>query len=186
MGETNPMLGMIPWKREVPDKPPQFREIRSPRPGELLRGIILDSELLAVQTHFYDDRTKPCVGPLNGCMGCHRKLSKRWNCYVGVLDLDADKLAIFHLTPRAARESGLSAEQKPRSLRGLYITQRRPSGKSGGRTVVFWSAVPPAYRDRPVPPAFDVQESLCYIWGHGRDAFELSALPDNPNEGGAQ
>lgn len=180
MSDTSDSLGMVPWRYGPGEPRRKTVPILSPKPGQTVRGIILDAQLLRVMTHWYDRRTHACLSPRTMCEGCHRRAARLEKAYLGVVQCPRPYLGMVEITMGAIAEIGPSAFTPAGGLRGWYIAASRPCGKPQGRVSVRLSAVPKEYRHIVLPEPFDTREELLAIWqaGYERPALDAAGKDD--------
>lgn len=155
----------VDWSDQPPDHQMRYIPIYSPRPGQVMRLIILSDEVVGAWTHWLDERTIPCRGRDQGCVCRKMDLSRRWKGYLGCFDPEIGKVVIAELTLSAYHCLADSLSEIGHSLRGRGLILMR-AGKSVRSSVVADTNVNvPTPEGFVLPSAPNVREALRRIWG---------------------
>lgn len=150
----------IQWfSPEEPRKQKPF--ILDPKKGQRVRAILLGGTLVGVEVHFYQGRTRPCIGWQNECPGCLCEGCRRdrhW--YLAAVTPRQHRLCLAKITPHALETC--PALEIANDLRAKLITLER--GTSTFTSPVSASLSSPKVDVDSLPIAFDVQTALTYIW----------------------
>lgn len=137
-------------------------------------GIVLSETPIGTWTHFYQGRTRPCIGP--ACAMCLDPNPKRWHSWVIVRDSVNGKLGIFELPANAALDLDDFCREH-HSLRGWKLSLTRPSGKVNGR--VFLAISGPKVDAKLLPPCPDLPKILLRMW-QVRNSATIVDIFDEP------
>jgi len=153
--------GGILWDNEAPSKQHQFIPIISPRPHSRTVCVITSDTWIGAYTHFYDNRTRPCLDLVEHCEGCQRKQAKRWKAYLCGILVPSHRQVIIEIT-LGALDSCPALRFDKGQLRGKKITLIR-NGSARNAPVCVQLETLRGLENLPQP--FDLMESLCRVWG---------------------
>lgn len=147
---------------EMPPLMTPFAEIRSPRYGAGVEGIVICPKILMVWTHFYGNRTIPHLEDRTECEGCKAERAKRFKGYLGIY-LRGTKEYILGEVTQLACEPWKGILQDPAvSLRGAHVRIER-ANRSPQSRVKMEIKLGVHDVDR-LPPPFDILPILLNIW----------------------
>ncbi len=165
---SEPGFGRIPFATELGEDAKPYYEIAVPRPGEPVVGVMATQTWLAMPTHYVWPRTHAHYEPAEGCPYCQQGIGIRVRCFVGSWDYKKGRYMIQQFSPSAATSckqlKGLQGK-----LRGWQLTTIR-AGKSQQSRIL---AQVEYYRERDLPPAFDLAEALQRIYQGGLTKGEI-------------
>lgn len=171
----------LPWRPRVrwTNVPPEGTEakpdILSPKPGQTLDLVILSDSVLGVETHYLGERTRPCEGDEESCLGCRAHLQTRWKGYLVVWIGNGKPQAIAELTTEAYRRC--PPLQNPKvSLRGHKLRLTRAAGKPNGRVRAELGEFMLGWENAPLP--LDLECALYRIWFTTRRNKPAPGMPD--------
>lgn len=146
--------------RPDPDRRP-FYEIRSPTMDREVQSVILSHNVLGVYTHYYNRRTRPCLGSKEKCEGCGMAYDRRWKAFLAAWDRSKGRLEMVEVTQEAfLRCPGFHVAQV--DLRGMVIRLFRAGTSRNARVTAQLTKAnwPPGI----LPAAFDVKAALERVW----------------------
>jgi hypothetical protein len=161
----------------------RYYPIHRPRHDQPIKGVVLSDEIVGFWTHwvvppsFGGGRTKPCYG--QGCQYCATgRAGMHWYGFVPLLTVPARQM-VGLLIHRGGAEALLRIGKENGMLRGVEVRCTKVGPQQ-------WAALhlvmTQAHDYAPLPPAFDLTESLKALW----DVKELPLLTGPPPvEGGA-
>lgn len=151
----------VQWTEAPPPKEPGWFPVLSPEPGKPVQGIILNSHVQGVITHFVDRRTRPCMGDREVCQGCFAAIAKRWKGYIAIFLPGAGRIALAEITVEAYRSSP-ELSSKHVNLRG-YLLKLERQGKARNSRII--ASAHPYVKDEKLPPPPDIRQALLRLWG---------------------
>lgn len=158
------------WVEEVPEESaPRFIPLISPKGNRsTLRGVVVSHRAVAAYTHWYQERSCPCVGARGDCALCRDGHARRLKGYLPVL-LPMQKLAILELTSEALRSNPKILELAAQ-LRGWSFSATRIGENRNSRMAVrFTPPTPKTEKEvEHLPADLDVRRALATIWGLSR------------------
>ena len=136
--------------------------------GDLsVRGIVLVQKLVGVWTHWVDRRTVPCLewrdpetSEVSECPYDHRKYSRRWKGYLGIVQEGSWKRAIAEITAEGYRSCPLLRHFEG-NLRGCNLRVYRVAAYKNAPTRVELGE-PRAVKTLADP--FSVEAVLSKLW----------------------
>ena len=158
----------IPFSEEIPDATRPYIKILVPYPGEPVVGVMVTQSFLVMPTHYWHPRTYPHLEPVEKCWFCEKHVAIRNRVFVGSWDFKYGRYVIQQFSPSSVTDNK-SLRELQGKLRGWQLTTIR-SGKSQ-QSRVFCRVE--AYRERDLPPAFDLAEQLQRIYRPGRAVGEV-------------
>lgn len=175
----NPEGMPIAWEQYPPDAELAYYPVLSPQGQRPLRAIILASPLIGCYTHWWTDRTVPCLGPSDQwpCPGCQRHLERRWKGYLACYEPGLSRSILMEVTANSAR---LRPEllDPAQNLRGSILELHRLPGRKNAP--VEAKLLIGTHRGT-LPAPFDVKAALLRLWGAdpylGSPGVDLAALP---------
>jgi hypothetical protein len=175
------LLAAVKWDEPPPDTSVVYAPIMSPDPGQVIRSVVVASQMASVKVHWIADRTTGCIGRENGCEGCIGGRSVKWRGYLGVYRPDDGRYWLAEITPGASTDVAALVFTKAQDLRGYRLSLSRPGRSRTGKVRAALDAPPargPWLED--LPEAFDVRESLLLVW----QRLGVRAADACPDEGG--
>lgn len=154
------LRGQVKISAAPPDKK-SFIPILSPKVGQKIMAVAISNEILGIDTHYIDNRTRPCVCMENRCEGCLKKLPLRWKAYLGVQDIASGKLGILELTVGAWLDCS-ELRSKQGKLRGRELLLQRIGKSRTGKVQLMVGRV---REDLQLQKEFDVFGALATVWG---------------------
>lgn len=122
--------------------------------------ICLSGDVVATDVHFYQKKTKPCMG--EDCDGCKAGARTDWRGYLFFWRPRIQEIQCIEITPAAMAPID-AAFDKYRSLRGCKFNLMRVPEKANGR---LKSQVFPAANDLTgLPSCPSMRKYLCRVWG---------------------
>ena len=134
--------------------------IWSPKPREIIRGVILSTRYTGVWTHFIDGRTQPHLNDDKLCPGCLLGRSKRWKAYIAVWSERFSRVGLFELTTEAVRTCPAFLNEQ-NNLRGWKIALERKGIQPNSPVHADLTRMDPSPKLR---PDIDVLAALTKIW----------------------
>lgn len=127
-------VGKIEWE-DSPSAEQRVRRwtiVRAPEKGKA-SFLCLSGKLVGCRTHFFGNRTVPCLGRL--CAACEAGKEWEWHGYLACVRGGTKAREIVEI--RGAVGGQIHDEYcKRRSLRGMMFSLRRNEQRSNGRVVV--------------------------------------------------
>ena len=168
------MIAGIAWSDEPPGDQTPWVPILSPKAGETLQAVSLDSSILGVLTHFFSERTLPCYLDKALCQGCQHGLARRWKGYLSGWQASLGRFVLLEIT-RQAFERARRTLSTIMDLRGYLVSiTRQGRARNGSCVVDFRSWCLP--EDKKLPRSFDAKGALMRIWQRSL------AFPPSPPE----
>lgn len=155
-------------------KRPEFLRMDDPPPmgdvlhidrvgiGQFLTGVIISPSMAGWPTHWYMKRTRPCIGPKNGCVCAEKPLAYRWVGMVQWIRSDVTNPSILELTQLAGNRLK-SILAKTGTLRGLRIEVHRE--RANLRSPIAISLLGNADHPDRLPSEKDYRPTLERLWG---------------------
>lgn len=157
-----------------PDRRP-FYPIYSPTTDRDVLVVLLSPDLVGVFVHYYNHRTRPCLGNKEACEGCDLRYDKRWKGFAAAWDKDKGRLCLVQVTQEAFLRTPAFHHNKG-SLRGMVLRMTRAGASKNARVTA--TLKPATWADGVLPPAFDVKAALERVW------FTAPREAENPGEEG--
>lgn len=167
-------VGGIMWDDDGPDRTLEFIPIISPRPHQKLAVVITSDSWTGAYTHFYNQRTHPCLGEAPLCEGCSRRFARRWKAYLCAIMVPGGRRVIVELTV-GALDSCPALRHDRGALRGKKLNLWR---RGDARNAPVMASLETLKGLEGLPPAFDLMESLCRVWGVHRELGDGEELPE--------
>lgn len=145
--------------------------VRTPTNGSH-SGIVLNSEIIGHDVHYWDGRSIPCI-PGN-CAACEGKREPRWYAYFALWLPKKRETICLELTAKAIVPV-LAWVERGESLRGAQIMVRRKQPVQTSRIVTTIDKG--KFSPHELPESFDIAELLCRVWGVKRDFAEEAGDP---------
>lgn len=136
----------------------------SPKPGVIVRAVLLGGYTFSCNTHWIDNRTIPHVEPAEICQGCLGQRRKRWKGYLAGWLPGPSRKCIIEVTAEAARNCPALFDGA-QDLRGHVLAMSR-IGKAANAPVKAELTCPP--RGAPatnLPKPFNLAAALYRLWG---------------------
>jgi hypothetical protein len=168
-------LDLIRFNAPIPAEQGPWVPILSPKPGCSVMACLVCPDMCGVETHFIDNRTRPCLGYGNGCPGCLAGCRVSWKGYLGAWLAVRGRYALVELTKLAADQCGILLGSGL-DLRGWWVHTSRAGAKVNSAVQARFYAAPPkgvGPTPDPLPGAFDMRLALLRVWG-------LACPPQSP------
>lgn len=158
MSKEDLVQWMIP-ERGAMESGPSIKIVKI-RPNNPVKGFFLSDFVHAVKTHWIGGRTKPCIGPGNGCDCGKTGIPIRPKGYIAVTLDTSGKVWLLEITEKAF-DSNLRLCATS-GLRGLYFEARRLGANiNSGLEVSIYDN---KRYSGTLPEDIDVRAVLCRIW----------------------
>lgn len=161
-----------------PDQRPYVPQL-VPRAGKLTELIAVHPEINWYVVHFMSGRTRPCLGNAVLCDGCSQGLSKRWEGYLGAVQISSHRVWVLKVTAGAWLNSE-TLQKADGNLRGKQLTCSRLGCSDNSALRI---SVMEAQRAVKLPPVWNLTETLARLWGYssigpltGAEGVNLDAL----------
>lgn len=157
----------IQWDCKPASDLPALVPIYSASPQASQTLVILSDRVEGVWTHYYLERTIPCLGEAGKCICQNVTLSRRWKGYLGCWDPLTERICLAEITLDGYRLCPrLSSVAE--SLRGSMIRLYRAGKRANApmRAELLRGAVDVDQ----LRPAFNVRDALMRIWLPGLNA----------------
>lgn len=166
----------------APLPPPKklYIKIVHPAPDRPVVGFVLSPQLHIVETHYYDQRTRPCTAATGKCHGCDGSNAKRWNAYLAVCQPPTNRVVLLALTPAAVRECP-ELRKGEECVRGWLVKAFRVGRNVRARMQVELTR---RAENASLPPEPPVRDALLNIWGWFTELRAPGRPPDPPEENG--
>lgn len=169
MSEERELLDKIDWAVPAPEDTTPWVPIISPKAGGAMeRAMIVCPHVVAVDTHYLRNRTKPCLGMANGCEGCSFNLPKRWKGYLGCWSVHMSRYVLGELTKAASTDLRPLINDRAKSLRGLELIMWRVGAHKNAPVKARIDPLPFGKKIE-LPEPFDIRLALLKIWERNTD-----------------
>lgn len=159
----------ILWDDEPSTAQPTLIPIVSAIPQTAQLLVVLGDRVCGVYTHFYLERTVPCLGAIGNCVCQSIAMSKRWKGYLGAYDTFSERMVLAEITMEAYRLCPGLHVQSGLNRRVLRLFKSGKKKQSPARAELLGSYDGPLL----LPPCPDVRDALCRIWsGVTRDRHD--------------
>jgi len=181
--------GSVSWsERPEPDRRP-FYPIRTPTTDRDVVVVVLSADVLGVHVHYYNRRTRPCLGTKETCEGCGLRYDRRWKGYLSVWNRNIGRLELAEVTQEAYLRCP-AFHTKKGDLRGMVLRLVRAGASRNARVTAILQ--PCQWERNVLPPAFDVKAALERIWfteeranlyaeEEAAERGEIGPDPENPD-----
>lgn len=158
-------------RQDVPPKEDtRYIPIVSAQCGTTLHFNVVNPSLTGLWTHYYLDRTIPCMGRESGCICRSVRLAKRWKGYLGCWWPLCARLALVEITIEAHRNNPKLFEGRD-EMRGLSIGLFRLTHNKRGPVRVYLEGRVTSAEMEALPPPFDAMRCLYALWGFNPDEY---------------
>lgn len=122
--------------------------------------VVLSREVFGIRTHFWANRTCPCVK--TNCPACDAGRLSRWTGYLACVNHANWSQVLFEYTPPAAEQLRAILESQG-FLRGTKLVAGRTQKRANARVTVVSKGLY-EHVDR-IPPEPEILPILFHIWG---------------------
>lgn len=146
-----------------PPSPGPKSLIRRLKAGEKFNFILLGN-LWGCWTHWAGNKSEPCTGEKQDCVGHRKGLPVRWKGYLHVVNQETRQLEFLEVTPLSADQL-LEIVGRDQPLRGNRIHVRRGEGTKARLTITILAAATAINPGIVLPPGEDPSGTLRRLWG---------------------
>jgi len=158
----------VQWSDVPPEGASDFVPIYSAKCAATFELVSLGGELVGVWTHYWRERTIPCVaGSSRGCICEREELPRRWKGYLCAWEPRYSRRVLIELSADALHNANFALTDVAQ-LRGRFLRLSR-RGKSRFAPIVI-EATQATVEVEGLPAPFCIKTALARVWsGQARD-----------------